>query len=317
MYLLFIGLPLHAQFAPGLGIPGCTAMHKDSSAFVAWAQSASVTRGWQQLYVDSLGLASAGSEADATGKPGTNGVVSLGDGGSAILDAGGYIFDGPGPDFAVFENSFDGMFLELAFVEVSSDGVHFFRFPSHSHSDTLNGTGSFGYTNPEKIHNLAGKYPLFYGTPFDLAEIEAPELDKEHIRFVRIEDVVGTIRPEWARRDSEGRMIADPWPTPFAGSGFDLDGMGVVHFQPLAVTEPLTQRMHIFPQPASNRCVIELPFSERCHAIVYDLQGRPVFEGDFEQRLECSTETWASGIYWLRVIGPHGFVETQPIQIAR
>ena len=50
------------------------------------------------------------------------------------------IYNGEGPDFAVFENGFDiddeydptGVlhFLELAFVEVSSDGENFFRFPA-------------------------------------------------------------------------------------------------------------------------------------------------------------------------------------------
>ena len=35
-------------------------------------------------------------------------------------------------DFCVFENAFNDSFLELGFVEVSSNGNDFYRFPSTS-----------------------------------------------------------------------------------------------------------------------------------------------------------------------------------------
>src|SRR6185503_20178351 len=43
------------------------------------------------------------------------------------------IADGPGADLSVFENPFtfsNQVFSEVAYVEVSTDGVHFARFPS-------------------------------------------------------------------------------------------------------------------------------------------------------------------------------------------
>ena len=67
--------------------------------------------------------------------------VSLGDGGTVVLTFPQPIGDVPGPDFAVFENGFkafdNSFFLELAHVEVSSDGVNFYRFPSSSLTPSL------------------------------------------------------------------------------------------------------------------------------------------------------------------------------------
>ena len=50
-------------------------------------------------------LASAGDSSMAIGIPG-NGIVSLGDGGYAVLSFERPIKNGPGWDFAIFENSF-------------------------------------------------------------------------------------------------------------------------------------------------------------------------------------------------------------------
>jgi hypothetical protein len=46
---------------------------------------------------------------------------------------------------------------------------------------------------------------------------------------VRIRDVVGSIKPEYATLDSKGNPINDPWPTTFPTGGFDLDAVGVIH----------------------------------------------------------------------------------------
>jgi hypothetical protein len=161
---------------------------------------------------------------------GKSGVVSLGDGGIATLTFSAAIFNGEGFDFAIFENSFSDDFLELAHVEVSSDGINFFRFPSVSLSPSDVQVESFGLLDATQIYNLAGKYRLFYGTPFDLQDL-ANELglDINSMTHVRIIDVVGSILPEFATYDSQGNIINDPWPTPFPTSGFDLDAVGVIH----------------------------------------------------------------------------------------
>ena len=97
-----------------------------------------------------------------------NPVVSLGDGGHITLSFATPITNGPGADFAVFENGFADSFLELAFVEVSSDGTNFFRFPSHSLTSTGAQVASFGTLDTTNIDGLAGKYRAGFGTPFDL-----------------------------------------------------------------------------------------------------------------------------------------------------
>ena len=55
-------------------------------------------------------------------------VVSLGDGGEAVLYFNPPIKNGSGADFAIFENGFQDHYMEFGFVEVSSNGLDFFDF---------------------------------------------------------------------------------------------------------------------------------------------------------------------------------------------
>lgn len=293
-----------AQFAPALGLPGHIAMHKDSSAFVAWATGIVLERGPMQIGVDSLGDTWVGNEVEGIGKAGSNGVICLGDGGKATATFDMPIANGPGYDFAVFENSFDGLFLELAFVEVSSDGIHFVRFPCFSHSDTLPGTGSFGYTQPEKIHNLAGKYPVFYGTPFDLQELwGTPELDINRITHVRVVDVIGTMDPAWAGRDVTGRKIADPWPTPFPSGGFDLDAVGVIHSAPAGLDDTERLGWQVFPQPAVDALFVknDVLFANSLKYTLFELSGRKIQSGELLGDGRVPVDMISAGVYLLRL----------------
>jgi hypothetical protein len=257
--ILFASSLSWAQFAPALGQPGAIAIHRDSSAIVAWANTVEIDRGLMQVNIDTIGDAWAGADEDALGRAGDNPTISLGDGGTATLGFEFPIKDGPGYDFAVYENSFDGLFLELAFVEVSSDGERFVRFPALSLTDTSTGTSAFGYTQTSKVHNLAGKYPMNFGTPFDLSELQdSVGLDIQSVRFVRIVDVIGTMLPEFASRDAEGRKVADPWPTPFPSSGFDLDAVAVMHNTDPASLENLASAFDIFPQPCSDQAFLRI-----------------------------------------------------------
>jgi hypothetical protein len=185
---------------------------------------------WMDVSDTSLGRASSGTELSAIGKAGDAMVVSLGDGGTATLGFIAPFSAQEGPEFAVFENSFDGKFLELAFVEVSSNGTDFVRFPSISNTPTDFQTGPFEFTSRDSVYNLAGQDPANYGTTFELNDIpDTSILDKQNIRFVRIVDVVGSIDPQYAQRDSRGMIVNDPFPTPFASSGFDLDAVALLH----------------------------------------------------------------------------------------
>lgn len=253
-----IGSRVDAQFAPAAGLPESTAIHVDSSCFVSWAVNCQVQRGYVTIadsnfaYNESV-FASYGMDSDAIGKPDGQ-VVSLGDRGTALLEFNPPIADGPSWDFAVFENALNDTFLELAFVEVSSDGENFFRFPATSLTQTDVQTASFGTTNPEKINNLAGKYRSQYGTPFDLNELpDHPLLNKNEVRFVRLIDVVGSINPDFASYDSHGNIVNDPWPTLFNTSGFDLDGIGVINnVLNTSIIEVETNSVNVFPNPSKD-----------------------------------------------------------------
>lgn len=221
---------LSAQFAPPAGVTGSTAIPAESDLFVNWAVEVDVERGWQNIEDQSLGVTEIGTTESALGMPNDPDVVSLGDGGMATLTFDLPIRNGEGFDFAVFENSFDGIFLELAFVEVSSDGENFVRFPATSNTQTDEPIGSFGWIDATQINNLAGKYQSLYGTPFDLEELAGiAELDIEKITHIRLIDVVGSLDEMYASYDQNGNAINDPFPTPFPSGGFDLDAVGVIH----------------------------------------------------------------------------------------
>lgn len=228
--LLSLSITANSQYNPSAGKAGSSAIHKDSSIFVAWANQCKIIRGWKNIALKDSGFTTIGDSLSAIGKAGENGTVSLGDSGIAIFTFDNPITDGKGWDFAVFENAFDDNYLELAFVEISSDGKRFFRFPCHSLSDTINQTSSFGYTNPEKINNLAGKYRAGFGTPFDISEIpDYKDLDKSNIKYIKIIDVIGSLNPKFANYDTALRKINDPYPTMFPSGGFDLDAIGIIN----------------------------------------------------------------------------------------
>lgn len=248
---LFLGATAAAgPHPPAAGLPGSDAIAADDPRIRGWAlEVTALVRGPEEIN-DPLSLpASYGSAASAVGSADVIGLrdqpdpdsplpkpsVSLGDGGSITLRFDPPIADGPGPDLAVFENgiSFNGgrsFFMELAFVEASSDGSTFIRFPALSETPATTQLGAYAAIDPTDLHNLAGKYMAGHGTPFDLAELAGtPGLHTGAITHLRIVDVVGSIDPRFARHDARGRIINDPWPTFLTTSGFDLDAVAVLH----------------------------------------------------------------------------------------
>lgn len=301
--LSVISLNVNAQpYPPVVGQPGSTAIYKDSSAFVNWVTSCKVVRGLQDVSTPTLGLANGGDSSMVIGIAGTNGVVSLGDGGSAICTFQYPIKNGIGNDFAVFENSFDDTFLELAFVEVSSDGINFVRFPSHSLTDTTLQTNTFGTTDATKINNLAGKYRGSYGAPFDLQELAGnTNLNINAITHVKIIDVVGSVNKQYAKRDSYNNMINDPWPTPFPNGGFDLDAIGVIH-QNTSVglkENDLDEKLSLYPNPIKKGETILLSTSKDILFVsVYDFSGQKILT---TKENFISTSELTEGIYFIEI----------------
>lgn len=174
-------------------------------------------------------------------------VVVLGNGGEITLTFSSPITDGDGADFAVFENGLlpsepDGhlVFAELAYVEVSSDGVNFVRFASASLVSQA--VSAYEKIDSSLVYGLAGCHPnntsLSLGTPFDLAwlsdsrEVKEGYVDLAAISYVRIVDIAGcpdSSDSSYALSyDSFGAIIYDPFKTVGTG-GFDLQAVGVLH----------------------------------------------------------------------------------------
>ena len=215
-------LPLTAlagPYAPAAGQPGSTAVDMNDAAIIDWAS------GYQD-YLPGARVDAVWQTPDKALGPaqGTSfDIVSLGAGGRITLLFDTPIANGAGADFAVFENSINDTFLELATVEVSSDGVNFFAFPGVSL--TPSPVGSFGAVDATDIDGLAGKYRQGFGTPFDLADLSGiAGLDISAVSHVRLIDVIG----DGSRQDSQGHPIYDPTPT-FGSAGFDLDAVAVLN----------------------------------------------------------------------------------------
>lgn len=169
-------------------------------------------------------------------------IVSLGDLTAEQLTAGNPpgtitlqfarpIRDLSGADFVIFENGFvsanntggtgiGGVFAELAYVEVSADGVNFHRF--NPVSLTPSPVGGYGTVNPTNVYNLAGKHVNAYGdswgTPFDIAQTGLAEIT--HIRLI---DIPG--RGNFT--DGSGNPVYDGWWT-YGSGGFDLEAVGSI-----------------------------------------------------------------------------------------
>jgi hypothetical protein len=209
--------------------PADTGIHRDGSLFAGWAT------GYQNYQVGTHVAPQWQDPTMALGKAegDTYSIVCLGRGGRITLTFDPPIRNGAGDDFAVFENglieSTSGLpFLELAYVEVSSDGVSFVRFDNDSR--TPSPLGGYSAMDPSDIDGLASKYGAGYGTPFDLehlaakTEVSSGTVDLNTIGYVRLIDIVG----DGSCVDTSGDVIYDPHPT-VNSAGFDLDAVGVIN----------------------------------------------------------------------------------------
>ncbi|MBN1610273.1 MAG: hypothetical protein JW940_26835 [Polyangiaceae bacterium] len=216
---------IEAAYPGPVGDPASTPIALDDPSIVGWA-----------VGCESLELGENSTDPDfqdpslalGPARRSSYDVVSMGDGGSITLRFDPPITDGPGWDFAVFENGFSSTFLELGYVEVSSDGINFARFDS-----AYLGTepvAQYGNQSATLFDGLAGKYAQGYGTPFDLwllryrPKVQSGDIDLAHITRVRIVDIIG----DGSAEDSFGNPIYDPYPGAET-AGFDLDAVAVIH----------------------------------------------------------------------------------------
>ncbi len=302
IFLAGISITGSAQFEGPAGTLGTSAMHKDSSDFIDWAIGCTLELGYKDISDQALGFVTFGTPISATGYPDGQ-VVSLGDSGVATITFTVPITNGPGNDFAIFENSFSATFLELAFVEVSSDGVNYYRFPATSNIPISPQIGPFDATSDATLlNNLAGKYAANYGTPFDLEELNGIfGLDLQNITHLRIIDVVGSVSSSFSTQDQFGNYINDPFPTPFASGGFDLDGVGVINQQPAGSIsiEDQTQII-IFPNPVGHGQAVLVQSSEEfTQGVLYSMSGKQIASWTTSSHV---FQSLASGVYLISLI---------------
>ncbi len=287
------------------GSDGFQAISYDNPAILGWATGCSITRGPQDIAnadgpVASFGEESAGTDAASLA---ATDAVSLGDGGMAILTFNQPITNGIGYDFAVFENSLNDVFLELAFVEVSSDGIHFYRFPSVSNTPTDEQLGNGGETDATRLHNLAGKHRAGWGTPFDLEELSGySNLDINNITHVRLVDVVGSVDPQYGTTDKNGHLINDPYPTNFASGGFDLTGVAILNgWEPSASDSYEAQNaLSVYPNPCTASTVVtNVAVGE--YVALYNAFGQLVWsETAPATSLRIDLQNYPAGIYFVQ-----------------
>ncbi len=305
-----------AQYAPQAGLAGSTAVSASSSDIVGWASGCIVNRGYIDIANQSLGYVTGGDASNGVGAS-DGAVVSLGDSGVAVLSFPSAIYNGPGPDFAVFENGFidpanpSAAFLELAFVEVSSDGINYFRFPSHSNTPTNTQIpGSGVYMDATLINNLAGKYISHFGTPFDLEELSGiSELDIDNITHVRLIDVVGSTTTH-TTFDDAGTVINDPYPTNFPTGGFDLDAVGVMHRHSTIIKSELAPfGVSVYPNPVKDRLYISLnnKTTNELHLSLTSSVGQTVLQSTISgEHATINIAEYPAGMYYLAITDTNG-----------
>ncbi len=213
------------------GYPG-DAVHYEDPRIVAWGNE-------YEHYFVGPNVGSPPFENPPDGRSGTRGdygcCTLLGDHGRVdMIFDDAPVTDGEGTDFAVYENGFlvngtDGeVFIELARIQVSSDGEHWAEFDTASRIPEP--IGGYGYAKSNLLGHLAGSHPGPYGTAYDLEHLRnTPEVrtglvDLSRITRIRVIDVVG----DGNDLDSFGRPIYDAWPT-FGTGGFDFSGLAVLN----------------------------------------------------------------------------------------
>jgi len=309
LFFVFFFINVHAQFAPQAGLIGSTALYKDSSIFVDWATNCTFNRGWMNIADTALGKVTSGSSFSALGIPDGD-VVSLGDGGEAIYYFSNPIVNGPGFDFAIFENGFRNpadsnlSYMELAFVEVSNDGINYKRFAATSHIDTSMQIAGYGqYTDCRLVNGLAGKYIANYGTPFDLDEfLPLSSINLNDIHYIKIKDVVGSIHRNYCSYDTQQNIINDPYPTDFMTGGFDLDALGIIHqlYPASTLNESKENTISIYPNPCQNQ--LKIQSSEKIkRGTVVSLEGKVVLQFNEMDQDNIDVSSLKGGIYLLKL----------------
>jgi hypothetical protein len=177
----------------------------------------------------SLGAFPSLSDPDAGLGASDGALVTLGSNGTLTLSFADPLQNLPGADLRVWENplvlpEFGGNYIDTGFIEVSSNGTDFARFPTLSLvSDPV---GQFDLVDPALYSGFAGLRPF---DDFDLAvlaglpAVVSGAVDLAAIRYVRIVDVRG----DGSVLDTAGNAVFDTFPGA-GNAGFDLDAIAAI-----------------------------------------------------------------------------------------
>ncbi len=220
--------------------------------------------------------------------------LTLGYGGSLTLLLGSACFDGPGTDLIVCENPFfitgsSNLFVEAMFVEVSTDGVNFARFPT-SYTGDAGPFQPFSGVPMSWYRGFAGVMPVHanssFGIPsldvvaaggdaFDLADLADDPLAMSgavnlfEIHYVRLVDVRGGVS-----LDSAGTPVWDSGLNSVASADVDA----VIGVNSLCVTSG--GRPHVEVSLASGILTIHIDdndgFTDVKHGLTASVDGVPI-----------------------------------------
>lgn len=232
----------------GIGVsPDISTVNSVNPLFFGWVQQVTsytpapgVATGWQDASLALGPVTGDNWDIVSLGDLNAAGITGGASAGTITLDFVTPVRNLSGADFVVFENGFASeggagvagqITAELAYVEVSSNGTDFARFPSRSLTPAS--VGPYGTIDPTNVFNLAGKhgngYGKSWGTPFDLSQLAGDahvmggQVDLQAIRYVRIVDIPGN----GFFKDAQGSPIYDAWLTTGSG-GFDLEAVGAI-----------------------------------------------------------------------------------------
>lgn len=237
------------SFGPPADTVGSVAISMNDSRIISWATGyVNYIKGTKNNPILDKWTNPNNALGEATGS--VYDIVCLGDGGQITLTFDKAIRNDMGFDFVVFENAFSDGFLELAYVEVSTDGINFLRFPNfYLGTEKMGAFDNYNYA--ELVYNLGSKYTVEYGTGYDLQELifaynyalNTPLsessfsqeytthilsvydfIDINNINYIRICDIDG----DGNSLDSAGNPIYDPYRC-FESPGLDLQAVGVIN----------------------------------------------------------------------------------------
>jgi hypothetical protein len=213
-------------------------------------------------------------------------VCSLGLGGQIVVGfKDNAVYDGPGPDFTIFENAFlnpatNKIFAEPAIIEVSQDAVNYFLFPF----DSLTLKGCAGITpiygnkdpfNPEESG----------GDKFDLSDIGL-----DYIRYIRITDISEMIL------DNPSHPYYDPTIT-----GFDLDAVVGLNLRKTGTsvnTDIKSDDFSFHFDHERNAGLLKNNMGNRNNSYyIYSVDGSLVLNGSVDNEISLDLSNFADGMY--------------------